>query len=167
MYFWCGVKVRELKLRRNMLSAKQACTRSHGGCSVPQPARARMGSMEDEFRRLGYARTSRRCTSSRICLADSSRHPMRNSPRAAGSTRDPTHPSLAAPGWRQQVVGETLPSKSASGFTMVPTGPHLPWWHPTRLFAAYHHMASSILVESRDLGRPWSMREGRWSLTSA
>ena len=31
---------------------------------------------------------------------------MRNSPRAAVSTRDPTHPSLAAPGWRQQVVRE-------------------------------------------------------------
>ena len=34
---------------------------------------------------------------------------------------------------------------------MVPTGPHLPWWHPASSFAAYYHMAASIMVESLDL----------------
>ena len=60
--------------------------------------------MEDESRRMGYARTSREGISSKIYLADGSCHQLRNSRKAAVSTQGPAQPSLTAPGWRQQVV---------------------------------------------------------------
>ena len=47
---------------------------------------------------------------------------------------------------------QTLPSNTVSGFTMVPAGLHFPWCHQASSFATYYHMASSIMVESRDLG---------------
>ena len=36
---------------------------------------------------------------------------------------------------------------------MVPTGLHLPWCHPASPCATYYRMASSIMVESLDLGK--------------
>ena len=47
---------------------------------------------------------------------------------------------------------QTLPSNTVSGFTMVPAGLHFPWCHQASSFATYYHMASSIMVESCDLG---------------
>ena len=35
---------------------------------------------------------------------------------------------------------------------MVPAGPHFPWYHQASSFTTYYHMASSIMVESCDLG---------------
>ena len=44
------------------------------------------------------------------------------------------------------------PSNTVPEFMMVPTGLHLPYFHPAASFATHYHMSSSITVESLDLG---------------
>ena len=63
---WGGIRARNCGCGRTGFSQARSARRRHGGCSVLQPPRAKLVSMEDESRRMGYARTSRKGISSRF-----------------------------------------------------------------------------------------------------
>ena len=116
------------------------------------PARARMESMGDESRRVGYARTSRR------------RHPARfvwqmavaiscGAGRILQLRLEVLHiPALQPLGDDNRSWWIKLPSNTVSGFTMVPLG--YIFHGGSQLFSCnIFHMASFSIVESLDLGK--------------
>ena len=108
--------------------------------------------MEDEPRQVCYARTSRRGSFSKICLGDGRCHLPRNSQRLQfrlGILRSPALQPLVE---NNRAWWIAPPSNTVPEFMMVPTGLHLPYFHPAASFATHYHMSSSITVESLDLG---------------